>query len=243
MRLIKAKDFEDMSRIAANIIAAQIVLKPDCVLGLATGSSPVGIYKNLVEKYEKGNISFAEVTSVNLDEYKGLDHDNDQSYYYFMNQHLFSKVDIDPANTHVPDGLREDVEEACKEYDEIIAATGGVDIQLLGIGRNGHIGFNEPSDHFELGTHCVKLTEDTINANKRFFAKEEDVPRYAFSMGIGNIMRAKKVLLIASGEDKAWAVKNMIEGTVNTQVQGSVLQLHQDVVVVADEAARSMLEA
>ncbi len=243
MRLYRAKDYDELSRIAANIIAAQVTLKPDCVLGLATGSSPIGTYEKLITKYMLGELDFSEVTSVNLDEYKGLDHDNDQSYYYFMKEHLFSKVNIDPARTFVPDGTEEDEAKACAEYDAIVAATGGVDLQLLGIGRNGHIGFNEPSDHFEKGTHCVKLTEDTINANKRFFESEEDVPKYAYTMGIGTIMQAKKVLLIASGEDKAWAVKQIMEGNINTQVQGSVLQLHSDVVIVADEAACSMLEA
>ncbi len=240
MRVYCAKDYQEMSQIAARIIAAQVLLKPDSVLGLATGSSPIGTYEELIRKYENGYLDFSNVITVNLDEYKGLDKDNDQSYQYFMNYHLFSKINIDRENTFFPDGTVADEEKACEDYDKIIEATGGVDLQLLGVGRNGHIGFNEPSDEFKTNTHCVKLTEDTINANKRFFEKEEDVPRFAYTMGIGSIMHAKKILLIASGEDKAQAMKEIIEGAVRPEVQGTVLQLHQDVIIVADEAALSL---
>ena len=203
MKFYCGEDYKAMSRIAANIISAQIIMKPDCVLGLATGSSPEGTYAQLVEWYKKGDLDFSQVTSVNLDEYRGLSGDNDQSYRYFMNTHLFDHVNIDKSRTFVPNGLEPDSEKACREYDAVVEATGGVDLQLLGIGHNGHIGFNEPAKEFCKNTQCVDLTESTIEANKRFFEKEEDVPRQAYTMGIGTIMRAKKILLVASGEGKA----------------------------------------
>ena len=231
MRIYEAKDYQEMSRKAANILAAQVILKPDCVLGLATGSSPIGTYDQLVEGYEKGDLDFSEVKTVNLDEYIGLDHENDQSYYYFMHQHLFDRINIDPANTNVPNGMAEDIAAECERYEELIRSLGGVDIQLLGIGRNGHIGFNEPADSFDKMTHCVDLTESTIEANKRFFASADDVPRQAVSMGSGTI--------IACGEDKADAVAKSFFGPVTPEVPASILQLHSDVVVIADTAALS----
>ena len=239
MRIYEAEDYQDMSRKAANILAAQVILKPDCVLGLATGSSPVGTYDQLVEGYNRGDLDFSEVKTVNLDEYIGLDRGNDQSYYYFMHSHLFDRINIDPANTNVPDGMAEDIGAVGERYEELIRSLGGVDIQLLGIGRNGHIGFNEPADAFDRMTHCVDLTESTIEANKRFFASADDVPRQAVSMGIGTIMKAKKILLIASGEDKADAVAKAFFGPVTPEVPASILQLHGDVVVIADRAALS----
>lgn len=239
MRIYKVKDYAEMSRKAAAVMAAQIVAKPDCVLGLATGSTPIGLYKQLVEWYKSGDLDFSEVTTVNLDEYKGLPKENDQSYYYFMNDNLFSHVNVDKNRTFLPDGTEPDAEKACRAYDKIVRSTGGADIQLLGLGHNGHIGFNEPSDVFKKNTHCVDLTESTIKANTRFFASEADVPRQAYTMGIGTIMSAKKILVVASGADKADAVYNSFFGPITPQVQGSVLQLHPDVVVVADEAALS----
>ena len=239
MKFYCGEDYEAMSRIAANIISAQIIMKPDCVLGLATGSSPEGTYAQLVEWYKKGDLDFSQVTSVNLDEYRGLSGDNDQSYRYFMNTHLFDHVNIDKSRTFVPNGLEPDSEKACREYDAVVEATGGVDLQLLGIGHNGHIGFNEPAKEFCKNTQCVDLTESTIEANKRFFEKEEDVPRQAYTMGIGTIMRAKKILLIVSGEDKAEAVAKSFFGPVTPEVPASILQFHPDVTVVADEAAFS----
>ncbi len=241
MRIIKAKDYQDMSRKAANIISAQVISKPDCVLGLATGSTPIGAYKQLVEWYEKGDLDFSQVTSVNLDEYKGLTRDNDQSYYYFMNDNLFSHVNINKENTHLPDGTEADSDKACADYNEVIKAVGGIDLQLLGLGHNGHIGFNEPADSFPLYTHCVDLTESTIKANQRFFASYNDVPKQAYTMGIGTIMSAKKVLVVVSGEDKAEIVKKAFFGPVTPQVPASILQLHPDVTVVADEAALSRI--
>lgn len=239
MKIIKAKDYDDMSRKAANIISAQVIMKPDCVLGLATGSTPIGMYEKLVEWYNKGDLDFGDVTTVNLDEYRGLPKENDQSYYYFMHSHLFDYVNINPDRTFLPNGMSEDPDTECERYEEVIRATGGVDLQLLGMGHNGHIGFNEPGDEFAKGTHCVDLQPRTIEANKRFFASADDVPKQAYSMGIQTIMRAKKILVIVSGEDKSEALKNSIYGPITPQVPGSILQLHPDVTIVADEAALS----
>lgn len=241
MKIYAARDYNDMSRKAANIISAQILLKPDAVLGLATGSTPVGAYKQLIEKYEAGDLDFSRIHSVNLDEYKGLSGEHDQSYRYFMNHNLFDHVNIDKANTNVPSGLAEDPEAECQRYDHVIEKEGGIDLQLLGIGNNGHIGFNEPCDVFEKGTHVVTLTEETRQSNARFFSSIDEVPTHALTMGIGNIMSAKKVLLLASGEGKAKALYESCFGPVTPQVQASVLQLHSDVVVIADEAALSLI--
>ena len=237
MRIIEAKDYKELSKQAANIIAAQIVMKPDCVLGLATGSSPIGTYDQLVEKYENGDLDFSKVSSVNLDEYRGLDHENDQSYYYFMHEHLFDRVNIDAENTNVPDGTNPDAEAECKRYEELIRSYGGVDLQLLGIGADGHIGFNEPAPIFEKETHCVDLTESTIEANKRFFASADDVPKQAYTMGIGTIMRAKKILVVVSGADKADIVAKAFFGDVTPEVPASILQMHPDVTIVGDAEA------
>ena len=185
IKLIRTRDYDDMSRKAANIIAAQIVLNPASVLGLATGSSPVGTYKNLVAMYEAGDLDFSQISSYNLDEYRGISRSNDQSYYYFMNENLFDHVNINKDATHVPNGENLDAENECTTYEAAVRAIGGVDLQLLGMGRNAHIGFNEPCDEFPKATHCVDLTESTIEANKRFFASADDVPRQAYSMGIG----------------------------------------------------------
>ena len=241
MIIYAGKDYNDVSRKAANIMSAQIIMKPDAVLGLATGSTPVGMYKQLIEWYKKGDLDFAKVTSVNLDEYKGLSGDNDQSYRYFMNTNLFDHVNIDKTKTYVPNGLEEDSEKACADYNAIIRSVGGVDMQLLGIGGNGHIGFNEPDSAFAQTTHCVDLTESTIEANKRFFASADDVPRQAYTMGIGTIMRAKKILLIVNGEAKADIVAKAFFGPVTPEVPASILQLHNDVVIVGDKAALSKI--
>ena len=241
MQIYRAKDYHDMSRKAANIISAQVIMKPSCVLGLATGSTPIGTYRQLIEWYEKGDLDFAHVTSVNLDEYKGLSGDNDQSYRYFMNHNFFSHINIPMERTFVPNGLEKNSDAACAAYNEIIRSCGGIDLQLLGLGHNGHIGFNEPGEAFEKETHCVDLTESTIEANKRVFEKEEDVPRQAYTMGIKNIMQARKILLVVSGEDKADILAQVLEGPITPQVPASILQLHNDVTVVADEAALSKL--
>lgn len=237
MKIYKAKDYKDMSRKAANIISAQVIMKPNCVLGLATGSTPIGTYDQLVEWYNKGDLDFSEVTTVNLDEYKGLPRTNDQSYYYFMHQHLFDRVNIDLERTNVPNGMEPDAEKECGRYEELIRSLGGVDLQLLGLGHNGHIGFNEPGEAFEKETHCVDLTESTIEANKRFFASADDVPKQAYTMGIKTIMQAKKILIVVNGENKADIVERAFFGPVTPEVPASILQLHNDVTLVGDKAA------
>ncbi|MCI8437589.1 MAG: glucosamine-6-phosphate deaminase [Lawsonibacter sp.] len=243
MRMFCEKDYEAMSRRAAQVIAAEITHNPACVLGLATGSTPEGAYRYLVDWYQQGLISFQDVLSVNLDEYKGLEPSHDQSYRYFMQSNLFDHVDIVPENTRVPDGLTADPDAECARYDAYIRSLGYASLQLLGIGRNGHIGFNEPGDCFVKETHVVDLTESTIDANARFFASRDDVPKQALSMGIGAIMGAKKVLLCASGEEKAEAIYNSVCGPITPKCPGSILQLHPNVVLVGDEAALSKLIA
>lgn len=242
MKIYKAKDYKDMSRKAANIISAQVIMKPNCVLGLATGSTPIGTYDQLVEWYNKGDLDFSEVTTVNLDEYKGLPRTNDQSYYYFMHQHLFDRVNIDPERTNVPNGMEPDAEKECGRYEALIRSLGGVDLQLLGLGHNGHIGFNEPGESFEKETHCVDLTESTIEANKRFFASADDVPKQAYTMGIKTIMQAKKILIVVNGENKADIVERAFFGPVTPEVPASILQLHNDVTLVGDEEALAKIE-
>lgn len=234
MRIIKASDYNEMSRCAANIIAAQITLKPDSVLGLATGSTPIGTYKLLVESYQQGNLDFSKVRSVNLDEYCGLDGSHDQSYRYFMNTNLFNRVNIDMANTNVPNGIATDLEQECKRYDRLLEELGGVDLQLLGIGHNGHIGFNEPNEFFDKATHVVELKQSTIDANSRFFEKIEDVPKRAITMGIKSIMSARKILLVA-GADKKDIIERALFGPITPQVPASVLQFHNDLIVVVSE--------
>ena len=239
MNIIKAKDYQDMSRKAANIISAQIIMKPDCVLGLATGSTPLGTYAQLIDWYEKGDLDFSHVSTVNLDEYRGLEHSNPQSYYYFMHENLFRHVNIRNEATHIPDGTNLDAEMACEEHERIIRELGGIDLQLLGLGNNGHIGFNEPGEAFEKNTHCVNLTESTIEANSRFFDKSSDVPTQAYTMGIRTIMMAKKIVVVVNGVGKADIVARAFYGPVTPEVPASILQMHPDVTVVADEAALS----
>ena len=242
MKIIRAKDYQDMSRKAANIISAQVIMKPDCVLGLATGGTPVGTYAQLVDWYNKGDLDFSEVTTVNLDEYRGLPKEHPQSYWYFMNENLFSKVNIDLAKTNLPDGTNLDTAAECARYNGIIHMLGGIDLQLLGIGPNGHIGFNEPGEAFELETHCIDLAPTTIEANKRFFdGNEALVPKQAYTMGIKTIMQARKVLVVANGKAKAQAVKDAVTGPVTPACPGSILQLHPDCILVADEEALSLL--
>ena len=241
MKIFCEKDYQAASRRAAKIISAMIISKPDCVLGLATGSSPVGAYEYLVKRYEAGDLDFSLVTSVNLDEYKGLSGDNGQSYRYFMNHNFFDHVNLPKERTFVPDGTEPDADKACDAYNQIIADVGGIDLQLLGLGHNGHIGFNEPADCFPPVTHCVDLTASTIDANKRFFESEDDVPKQAYTMGIGNIMLARKIVVVVSGADKADILKKVVEGPITPEVPASILQLHPDVTIVADEAAAAKL--
>ena len=237
MRVYCAKDYNHASRVAANIISAQVIMKPDCVLGLATGSTPIGTYEELIRRYEQGDLDFSKVHSINLDEYRGLSPENDQSYRYFMNTHLFDKINIDKKNTYVPDGLEPDKEKACRDYEEIIRVHGGVDLQVLGLGHNGHIGFNEPGSVFEKETHCVTLSETTREANARFFSARDEVPTEASPLGIGSSMQAKKIIVIVTGEGKREIVKKAFQGPITPDVQASVLQLHNDVILVGDEAA------
>ena len=241
MRIYVTEDYNAMSRRVANLIFSQVVMKPDCVLGLATGSTPVGAYQQLVEWYKEGELDFSQVRSINLDEYVGLAPTHDQSYRYFMQSNLFDHVNIVPENTNVPNGLAADPAEECRRYNEIIHALGPIDLQLLGMGHNRHIGFNEPADSFELATHVVDLAESTIQANARFLGSEAEVPRQAMTMGIQTIMQAKKVLVAVSGKDKAEIVKKAFTGPVTPQVPASILQMHPDVILVGDKAALSLL--
>lgn len=241
MRLIRARDYADVSRKAANLIAAQIQLKPDCVLGLATGSSPVGAYQNLIAQYEAGDLDFSRVKAVNLDEYVGLPADHDQSYASFMRKMLFDHVNIDPKNCYIPNGMNPDGAGECARYETVLDRLGGTDLQLLGLGNNGHIGFNEPGPIFKRDTNVVELAPSTIDANSRFFARREDVPTHAYTMGIGGIMKARRVLMVVNGKKKAQALKDCFFGPICPQVPGSILQLHPDFVLVADEDALSLV--
>lgn len=234
MKIIKAKDYRDMSRKAANIISAQVILKPECVLGLATGSTPIGVYEQLIDWFNKGDIDFSKVKSVNLDEYVGLENDDKNSYRRFMNEHLFDKINILSENTHVPNGVADNILNECKRYDELIDDLGGIDMQLLGIGHDGHIGFNEPDVHFELTTHITELSQQTVLANSRFFDSIHDVPTKAITMGMKSIMQAKKILLIASGESKKDILQKALFGEVTPKIPASILQLHPDFTVIAD---------
>lgn len=241
MRILVCKDYEEMSKKAAQLIASQVTLNPNSILGLATGSTPIGMYRDLVKMYEKGELDFSNIKTFNLDEYYQLPRDNDQSYYYFMHKNLFNDINIKEENINIPNGMTKDVVSECINYDKAIEDIKGVDIQVLGIGNNAHIGFNEPSNVFIKNTHLVDLKDSTIKANARFFESIEDVPKKAVTMGIGSILAAKKILLLASGEGKAEAVYNTVHGEVNPQVPASILQFHSDVTLILDEAAASKL--
>ena len=237
MEIIVSENYESMSRMAADLIVECISEDPDCVLGLATGSTPIGLYQDLVSDYECGKVSFKDVTTFNLDEYVGLSDENVQSYRHFMNEHLFDRVDIDIANTFVPSGVMTNLEGACDEYEQAICDAGGIDLQLLGLGHNGHIGFNEPARVFPKATHEVDLTESTIDANSRLFDSKDEVPRQAITMGIGTIMAARKIVVVANGKDKADIVRRAFLGDVTPEVPASILQFHPDVTVFVDEEA------
>ena len=241
MKVIITKNYEELSKVAAKEMAEVIKNNPRAILGLATGGSPIGMYKELIRMNKDGEIDFSTVTTVNLDEYVGLSGDHPQSYRYFMNDNLFNHINIDKKNTYVPNGLAKDVEEECKNYDSKIAQLGGTDVQLLGIGNNGHIAFNEPDEALVSGTHLTNLTEDTIRANARFFDSIDEVPKTALTMGLGGIMKSKKIIVIASGESKAEAVKAMVNGKISTNMPASMLQMHRDVVVIVDEEAAKLL--
>lgn len=241
MKLIITKNYEELSKKAADEMADIIKSNPKAILGLATGGSPMGMYKELIKMNKEGKVDFSNVTTVNLDEYIGLSGDHPQSYRYFMNENLFNHINIDKTNTYVPNGLAKNIEEECKEYDARITELGGTDVQLLGIGNNGHIAFNEPDNELLSGTHLTKLTEETIKANARFFESVDEVPTQALTMGLGGIMRSKKIIVIASGESKAEAVKAMVSGKISTNMPASMLQMHRDVTVIVDEAAAKLL--
>lgn len=241
MQIHKLDSYEEMSRKAANIIAAQMILNPQSVLGLATGSSPIGTYQSLIERYEAGDIDFSQTQSFNLDEYVGLPANNDQSYRYFMEDNLFNQVNIKVSQIGFLNGMADDLVAECQAYERRIQASGGIDLQLLGIGHNGHIAFNEPSDHFERETFCVQLTPRTIEANTRFFSSADEVPRTALTMGIGTIMSARKIVVVVSGAEKAEAVHQAIKGPITPEVPASILQLHPNVTYVGDSEAMSLL--
>lgn len=241
MRIIVAKNYEEMSAFAARIVAGQIYLKPNSVLGLATGSTPIAMYQELIRVHKEVGLDFSEVTTFNLDEYLGLKPEDENSYHYYMHHHFFNHVNIKPENIHIPNGRPDHVEEECRQYDESIVLKGGIDLQVLGIGTNAHIGFNEPDIKFEATTHKVKLDDETIQANARFFDNKEEVPQYAISMGIKTIMHARKVLLLANGENKADAIYRAIYEGITPETPASILQLHQDVTVIVDDGAAKLL--
>ncbi len=237
MKLIVCKNKEEMSLAAAKELESCVRTKPDCVLGLATGSTPIGMYEILCRMHKEEGLDFSKVTTFNLDEYCNLPIEDKNSYHYFMQENLFSKINVKPENINIPNGLSKDFANEGAAYDSKIDSLGGIDIQILGIGRNGHIGFNEPADALEFGTHVTDLTETTINDNARFFANKDEVPTKAITMGVGSIMKAKKILILANGENKKEAVAAMLSGKISTQVPASLLQLHEDVTIICDEAA------
>lgn len=241
MKIIKVDNYNEMSRKAANILASQITLKSNSVLGLATGDTPLGMYKELVKLYNKQELDFAEVKTFNLDEYYGLPIKNSQSYYYFMMNNLFNHINVPPENINIPNGNTENVDKECLTYENKITEAGGIDIQVLGIGVNGHIGFNEPDVNFEAKTHLVTLDQRTIESNSRFFKNKDEVPTKAISMGIGTIMSSKKIILLACGDSKADIISKTIKGKITPEVPASILQLHQDVTIIVDKDAAAKL--
>ena len=241
VKIIYAKDYEDMSRKAANLLSAQVIIKENSVLGLATGSTVLGIYRQLIQWYNKGDIDFSCVRSVNLDEYVGLSPENHNSYHYYMRENLFNHINIPDSHFHLPDGLATSIQEECLRYDQLIESLGGIDMQLLGLGFNGHIGFNEPHQAFEQKTHCVNLCDSTIEANSRFFSEQEQVPKRAITMGIKSIMQAKRIVLCVSGQAKARILYDVLFGPVTPEVPGSILQMHPHLTVVADRDACAYL--
>lgn len=237
MRVIVCENYEQVSKEAAKIIAAQVHLKPNCVLGLATGSTPVGAYNELVDMYKKGEIDFKDVKTFNLDEYYPIKRSNDQSYYYFMHDNLFNYINIPEESIHVLNGEVSDPEKECKDYEKCIEAHGGIDLQLLGIGRNGHIAFNEPDENLVADTHVTALTDDTIDANSRFFADIKDVPTKSLTMGMASIMKARKILILINGAGKHQALKKLLSGEISTMCPATMLNMHSDVVVICDKEA------
>lgn len=241
MKVITVSNYEEMSKTAADMMAKQIILKNNSILGLATGGTPLGMYKELIKMYSENKIDFSEVKTFNLDEYYGLDIKNKNSYHYYMMNNFFNHVNIKKENINIPDGNALHMEEECTDYDNKIKDAGGIDIQVLGIGVDGHIGFNEPDSHFETGTHIVKLKEETIKSNSRFFNSEKEVPHYAISMGIKNIMQSKSIILLANGEEKAEAISKTVNGKLCPEVPASILQIHPNVTIIVDSKAAGKL--
>ena len=241
MEIIAAKDYEELSKISANIISKEIIKKPDLVLGLATGSTPIGTYKELIKKHKEEGLDFSEVAVFNLDEYYGLPPDHEQSYAYFMRENFFKHININMKNVYIPNGMTDNIDEECHTYDALIEERGGIDLQLLGIGVNGHIGFNEPDDELAVGTHLVNLTHKTIQSNSRFFKRINEVPKQAITMGVGSIMKAKKILLLAHGENKAEIMAKTISGKLNTEIPASMLQTHPKATFIIDEVIASYI--
>ncbi len=237
MKVIICENYEEASLKTADMFTELIKEKPNCVLGFATGSTPVGAYQILIDRYKKGELDFSRVTSFNLDEYYPISPDHDQSYRYFMQKNLFDHVNILPEKTFVPRGDAEDVEKACALYDAMIRDAGGIDLQILGIGHNGHIAFNEPDDELVAGTHKTSLTQSTIEANSRFFASEKDVPRYAVTMGVGIIMEARKIVIVICGKGKHAALTGLLSGKITTKNPATMLNMHRDVTVICDKEA------
>lgn len=237
MRIIRCKNYDEVSEVAARIVAAQVTMKPDCVLGLPTGSTPLGMYSRLIQKNKENKIDFSNVTTFNLDEYFPISRSNNQSYYYFMFENFFNHININKENIHIPNGETTDPEAECASYEAAIEAAGGIDLQVLGIGQNGHIGFNEPGDFLESTTHITTLTQSTIAANSRFFESIDDVPKKALTSGMGTILKSKKIIILASGKAKSEAVKSLLSGKITTQNPSTMLNLHKDVTLIADEDA------
>ena len=242
MKIIQAKDYQEMSRIAANIVSAQVILFPRSVLGLATGDTPLGMYRQLIEWHRKGDLDFSQVRTVNLDEYVGLSKEHEQSYNWFMERHLFSRINVPATSIFLPDGLVEDTAAECRKYEANIRSLGGIDLQVLGIGHNGHIGFNEPGPVFTKNTHVVTLTERTLSANSRFFDSYDSMPRQAITMGMGTIMQAKRIVMLCAGEAKSEILRSAVLGDIDPMVPASILQLHTDVTIAADEAALGRMD-
>ena len=242
MKVIIKKNYEDLSKEAAGIIKEEILLNPNLVLGLATGSTPLGTYQELIRMYEEDILDFSRIITFNLDEYLGLPADHPQSYYYYMRKNLFDAININSKNIHIPNGTIKNTEVLCRDYEKTIQKAGGINLQILGIGSDGHIGFNEPGTSLDSKTHLAKLVESTIKDNSRFFKREEDVPRFAITMGVQTIFEAKKIILLASGKNKADAIARALEGPINTQITASILQGHPDTIFILDEQASLKLK-
>lgn len=237
MRVIVCDSYEEMSKEAAKIVAGQVYVKPDSILGLATGSTPVGMYEELVKLYSAKQIDFKDVKTFNLDEYYPISKENDQSYHYFMHDNLFNGINVAPENIHILNGEAKDPEKECENYDKMIDEAGGIDLQILGIGRNGHIAFNEPDDALVASTHVTGLTDDTIDANARFFASKDDVPTKALTMGIASILKSKKIIILANGASKRDAVRKLLDDEITTSIPATMLKVHKDVILICDKDA------